>query len=142
MYSSFYGIRDGVRAVADGERIDLGENVVSFHHIPFVHWPETMATYEKTERVLFPCDAFGSFGALDGVLLDDEADLSHYENEAVRYFANIVRMVSQPVLKAIAKLGGLEVKVIAPSHGLVWRRDPGRIVETYAKLARMEGERR
>lgn len=140
MLSSFYGITDGARAVADGERVDLGGKVLSFHAIPFVHWPETMASYEETENTLFPCDAFGSFGALDGVLFDDEADLSHYESEAVRYFANIVGMVSKPVLTAINKLSGFPIEVIAPSHGLVWRQDPGRIVDLYARLARMEGE--
>ncbi|HAZ27924.1 TPA: MBL fold metallo-hydrolase [Candidatus Acetothermia bacterium] len=140
LLEGFYGIRDRVRAVADGETLDLGGKRLSFHHIPFVHWPETMATYETTEKVLFPCDAFGSFGALDGVLFDDEADLAHYEAEAVRYFANIVGMVSKPVLKAIEKLGDLSIETVAPSHGLVWRRDPGRIVDLYARLARMEGD--
>jgi len=140
LLAGFYGINDRVRAVADGENLDLGGKRLSFHSIPFVHWPETMASYEETEKVLFPCDAFGGFGALDGVLFDDEADLAHYENETVRYFANIVGMVSKPVLKAIAKLGGLSIELIAPSHGLVWRRDPGRIVDLYARLARMEGD--
>lgn len=140
LLESFYGIRDRVRAVADGERLDLHGKVLSFHPIPFVHWPETMATFEETERVLFSCDAFGGFGTLDGVLFDDEADLAHYEAEAVRYYANIVGAVSKPVLKAIEKLKGLPVEVIAPSHGLVWRRDPGRVLDLYRKLARMEGE--
>ena len=140
LLASFYGIADRVRAVADGERLDLGGEVLSFHAIPFVHWPETMATFAETESVLFPCDAFGGFGALDGVLFDDEADLAHYEAEAVRYYANIVGAVSKPVLKAIEKLKELPVEVIAPSHGLVWRRDPGRVVDLYRRLARMEGE--
>lgn len=140
LLDSFYGIRGRVRAVVDGEALDLGGKVLSFHLIPFVHWPETMATYEETERVLFSCDAFGGFGTLDGVLFDDEADLAHYEAEAVRYYANIVGAVSKPVLKAIEKLKGLPVEVIAPSHGLVWRRDPGRVLDLYRKLARMEGE--
>ncbi|MBC7170549.1 FprA family A-type flavoprotein [Candidatus Bipolaricaulota bacterium] len=140
LLDALYGIRDRVRAVSDGETLDLGGKRLSFHAIPFVHWPETMATYEETERVLFPCDAFGGFGALDGVLFDDEADLAHYEAEAVRYYANIVGAVSKPVLRAIDKLGGLPIEVIAPSHGLVWRREPGRIVDLYARLARMDGE--
>lgn len=141
LLASFYGIRDRVRAVADGERLDLGGKVLSFHAIPFVHWPETMATYEETERVLFSCDALGGFGALDGTLFDDEVDLARYEAEAVRYYASIVGAVSKPVLKAIEKLERLPVEVIAPAHGVVWRRDPGRIVDLYRRLARMEGER-
>ncbi len=140
MLETLYGIADGVRAVGDGDVLDLGGKRLSFHAIPFVHWPETMATYEETEGVLFSCDAFGGFGALDGVLFDDEANLAHYEAEAARYYANIVGAVSRPVLKAIEKLGGLPIEVIAPSHGLVWRKDPGRIVDIYRRLARMEGE--
>lgn len=141
MLARFYGITGGVRAVADGAALDLGGKRLSFHPIPFVHWPETMATYEATEKVLFPCDAFGSFGALEGALFDDEADLALYEPEAVRYFANIVGMHTKPVLRAIEVLAALEIAVIAPSHGLVWRNDPSRIVDLYARLSRMEGER-
>ncbi len=140
MLASFYGIRDGVRAVGDGDRLDLGGKVLSFHPIPFVHWPETMATFEETEGVLFPCDAFGGFRALDGALFADEVDFSLYEDEVLRYFSNIVGMQSAAVLRAIEKLNGLPVEVIAPSHGLVWRKDPGRIVELYARWARMEGD--
>ena len=138
MLARFYGISEGVVAVSDGESLDLGGKVLRFYHIPFVHWPETMATYEATEKVLFPCDAFGGFRALDGVLFDDEVDVAEYEDEILRYFSNIVGMHSKPVLRAIEKLQGLEIAVIAPSHGLVWRRDPGHIVELYARWARME----
>ena len=138
MLESFYGITDGVRAVSDEEALDLGGKILKFFHIPFVHWPETMATYEKTQKVLFPCDAFGGFRALDGVLFDDEVDVAEYEDEILRYFSNIVGMHSKPVLRAIEKLAGIEIEVIAPSHGLVWRKDPGHIVELYARWARME----
>ncbi|NOX44765.1 MAG: MBL fold metallo-hydrolase, partial [Caldiserica bacterium] len=138
MLARFHGIAEGVRAVSDGESLDLGGRSLRFFHIPFVHWPETMATYEDTEKVLFPCDAFGGFQALDGVLFDDEVDVSAYEDEILRYFSNIVGMQAKPVLRAIEKLKALEIEVIAPSHGLVWRRDPGHIVELYAKWASME----
>ncbi len=135
-----HGIDERVREVGDGELLDLGGKSLTFHHIPFVHWPETMATYEGTERVLFSADAFGGFGALDGVLGDDQVDVAAYEDEILRYFSNIVGMHSRPVLKAIEKLSGLDVEQVAPAHGLVWRRDPQRIIELYARWARMEGE--
>lgn len=140
MLARFYGINEGVRGVADGETLDLGEKKIRFFHIPFVHWPETMATYEETEKVLFPCDAFGGFHALDGVLFDDQVEVAEYEDEILRYFSNIVGMHTRPVLKAIEKLSALQIEVIAPSHGLVWRENPGHIVELYSRWARMEGE--
>lgn len=140
MLARFYGLSDRVQAVADGETVDLGGKTLTFHHIPFVHWPETMATYEATEKVLFPCDAFGGFRALDGALFADEVDFSLYEDEVLRYFSNIVGMQSQAVLRAIEKLKTLAIEVIAPSHGLVWRKDPERIVGLYARWARHEGE--
>lgn len=140
MLARFYGLKERVRAVSDGETLDLGGKTLSFHHIPFVHWPETMATYEATEKVLFPCDAFGGFRSLDGAIFADEVDFQLYEHEILRYFSNIVGMQSQAVLRAIEKLKGLEIRVIAPSHGLIWRKDPKRIVELYARWAKNEGE--
>lgn len=140
MLARFYGLKERVRAVSDGETLDLGGKTLSFHHIPFVHWPETMATYEATEKVLFPCDAFGGFRSLDGAIFADEVDFQLYEDEILRYFSNIVGMQSQAVLRAIEKLKGLKIRVIAPSHGLIWRKDPKRIVELYARWAKNEGE--
>jgi flavorubredoxin len=141
MLKRLYGIEEGVRALADGEELDLGGKHLRFFHIPFVHWPETMATYEVEGKVLFPCDAFGGFGALDGVLFDDQVNVADYEDETLRYFSNIVGMYTRPVLGAIGKLAGLEIRIIAPSHGLIWRRDPGHIVGLYERWAKMEGER-
>ena len=140
MLARFYGLRESVRALGDGETLDLGGKILSFHHIPFVHWPETMATYEATEKVLFSCDAFGGFRTLDGAIFADEADSRLYEDEVLRYFSNIVGMQSQAVLRAIEKLRALSIEVIAPAHGLIWRKDVQKIVELYERWARMEGE--
>jgi len=135
----FYGISEGVRAVGDGEELDLGGGKkLVFFHTPFVHWPETMMTYEPATGVLFSCDAFGGFGALKGILFDDQvqaADESFYYDEMLRYYANIVANFSRMVLKAIDKLAGIEVSVIAPSHGLVWRTNPQKVIENYVKFA-------
>jgi anaerobic nitric oxide reductase flavorubredoxin len=145
MLAAFYGIRENVRVVGDGEELSIGQRTLRFVHAPFVHWPETMVTYDATDRILFSCDAFGGYGALPGAIFDDQcADLVFYEREALRYYVNIVAKFSTPTLKAIEKLSGLPIDVIAPSHGLVWRRDPGRIIELYrrwAKLAQGGGEK-
>ncbi|HVP18515.1 MAG TPA: FprA family A-type flavoprotein, partial [Spirochaetia bacterium] len=145
MLAAFYGITENVRVVGDGEELSIGARTLRFVHAPFVHWPETMVTYDVTDRILFSCDAFGGYGALPGAIFDDQcADLVFYEREALRYYVNIVAKFSAPTLRAIEKLSGAPIEVIAPSHGLVWRRDPGRIVELYrqwAQLAQGGGEK-
>ena len=136
MLMHYYQITEGVHVVGDGETIDLGTHTLQFVMAPMVHWPETMVTYETTQQVLFSCDAFGGYGALQGAVFDDQCrSLPFYEEQALRYYANIVAMFARPVLKAIDKLKDVPVSVIAPSHGLVWRDNPGRIVELYRKWA-------
>ena len=136
MLESFYGITENVRVVEDGETLSLGRRTLQFFSTPFVHWPETMMTYETTHRVLFSCDAFGGYGALRGAIFDDECtDLDFYQKESLRYYVNIVAKFSKPVLKAIEKLADVPVEIIAPSHGLLWRERPQLIVELYQKWA-------
>jgi anaerobic nitric oxide reductase flavorubredoxin len=139
LIKNFYGIEDRVRAVAPGEKLDIGKGLkLAFEMIPNVHWPETMATYLEGEGVLFSCDAFGSFGALDGKVFDDELgpdDAAFFEKESLRYYANIIASFSVFVQRAIQKLGGLSIKAIAPSHGPIYRKDPGAIVSRYAEFA-------
>jgi flavorubredoxin len=136
MLAAFYQVTEDVRVVEDGERLSLGSHTLQFFSTPFVHWPETMMTYEATHRVLFSCDGFGGYGALQGAIFDDQCvDPAFYEQEALRYYVNIVAMFSRPVLRAIERLKDLPIEVIAPSHGLIWRKDPGRIVELYRKWA-------
>ena len=136
MLESYYGITENVKVVEDGETLSLGHRKLQFFHTPFVHWPETMMTYEISEKILFPCDGFGSYGALSGSVFDDQCEnIDFYKNEALRYYVNIVAKFSNPVLKAIEKLSGIDIKMIAPSHGLIWRENPGTIVELYKKWA-------
>ena len=136
MLESFYGITDNVTVVKDGDSLDLGQRTLRFYVTPFVHWPETMMTYEVSDQILFSCDAFGGYGALRGAIFDDECTSpGFYERESLRYYVNIVALFSNAVLRAIGKLGDLPVSVIAPSHGLIWRKDPGRIVSLYKKWA-------
>ena len=136
MLESFYGVTENVRVVEDGETLSLGRRTLQFFSTPFVHWPETMMTYETTHRILFSCDAFGGYGALRGAIFDDECkNLDFYQKEALRYYVNIVAKFSKPVLKAIEKLADVPVEIIAPSHGLIWRERPERIVDLYQKWA-------
>ena len=91
MLSGFYGITDNVQVVADGEEISLGDHTLKFFSTPFVHWPETIMTYETSQQILFSCDAFGGYGALNGCIFDEvHLGLVWYEEQALRYYVNIV----------------------------------------------------
>jgi anaerobic nitric oxide reductase flavorubredoxin len=141
MLSSFYGINDNVQVVADGEEISLGSHVLKFIATPFVHWPETIMTYETTQKILFSCDGFGGYGTLNGNIFDDPlVPVEWYEKQALRYFVNIVASFSKPVKSAIAKLEGYPLDVVAPSHGLIWRNNPCRIVDLYQQWASYAGQ--
>jgi flavorubredoxin len=139
LVKSFYGLEEGVRAVASGEELDLGQGcVLRFEETPNVHWPETMMTYEKSSGTLFSCDGFGSYGKLGDRVFDDQFSAEEhlaFERESLRYYANIVASFGLFVKRALQKLGTLDIRVVAPSHGIVWRKDPKAIIERYAKYA-------
>lgn len=136
LLKSYYGIESRIHEVADGETLSIGSRELSFHYIPFVHWPETMATYSPTDKTLFSCDAFGGYGALPGAIFDGDChDIEFYKREALRYYSNIVAKFSKPVLNAIAKVKDLDIKIIAPSHGLIWKEHPDDIMDLYRKWA-------
>jgi len=136
MLEAYYGITENVMVVNDGDTLDLGSRTLKFVSTPFVHWPETMMTYDVEDKILFACDAFGGYGAMRGNIFDDGCkNLPFYEAESLRYYTNIVSNFSKAVIKAIDKLADVEVNVIAPSHGLVWRSHPERIVELYKRWA-------
>ena len=145
LVAAFYG-EARVRTVKTGDKLDLGAGkVLSFLEIPNVHWPETMATYEESQKVLFSCDAFGGFGALEDSEFDDElqgGEKAFYKGEALRYYVNIVGSFSNFVNGALEKIekAGLDISVVAPSHGLVWRKNPREIFDWYRQFASyMEG---
>ncbi|TVR04856.1 MAG: FprA family A-type flavoprotein [Spirochaetaceae bacterium] len=140
LLEAFYRITDNIQLVKSGDTLDLGNGrVLAFEEIPNVHWPETMATYDTKSKTLFPCDAFGSFGSVaDDAPYDDtlqEEHIEFFEREMERYYANIVTAFSQATQKAIEKTKALDVKIIAPGHGIVWRRHPDRVIRSYTRLA-------
>lgn len=127
--------------VADGQELSTGRYTLSFHITPWVHWPETMMTYESTEKILFAGDAFGTFGCVDGDPFDGgHAGLGGYEEEMRRYYSNIVGKYGGMVQKALAKLSGLEVATICSLHGPVWRRHAADVVGLYDKWSRSEAD--
>lgn len=127
--------------VAEGDTFTFGAHTVTFVGAPMVHWPEAMVTFDTTNGVLFSADAFGSFIALDGKLFADEVDFDRdWLDEARRYYTNIVGKYGPQVQALLKKAAGLDIQMICPLHGPVWRKDLGYIVDKYAKWAAYEPE--
>lgn len=135
-----YNITENIEVVKNGDEMHLGQKTLRFFSTPMVHWPETMMSYEPNDGILFSGDAFGGFGTLNGGVFDDSVDIDYYEGEILRYFSNIVGKFSPMVQKAINKLKDLEISVVAPTHGPVWRKSPNRIIELYDRWSRHETE--
>jgi len=135
-----FGIENNLYEVNDGDTIDLGKHTLHFYMTPMVHWPETMMTYEPENKILFSGDAFGGFGSLDGGVFDDEVNIDYFENEIRRYYSNIVGKFSPMVQRALKKLSGLDINIVAATHGPVWRTNPNRIISSYDKWSKQETE--
>ncbi len=140
MLEGFYGIKEGLVEVKEGSTLNIGAKTLQFFMVPMVHWPETMVTFDASEGVLFSGDAFGSFGTLDGAVLDSDLNLDRYWNEMTRYYSNIVGKYGSPVQKALQKIAGLEVKTICSTHGPVWQSQIERVISEYDRMSRYEGK--
>ena len=127
--------------VKEGDTQSFGRHTVTFVNAPMVHWPEAMVTFDVTDGVLFSADAFGSFGALDGKLFNDEVDFERdWIDDARRYFTNIVGKYGAPVQALLKKASKLDIKMICPLHGPVWRSNIGYFIEKYDLWSRYEPE--
>ena len=129
-----------VVVVKEKDVLDLGKHKLTFYLMPMVHWPESMATYDMTDKILFSNDAFGSFGTLDGGVFDDEVNTDFFTDEMRRYYSNIVGKFGAPVNAVLKKLSSVEISCICPSHGLIWRKDIDKVIEKYQKWANIEAE--
>lgn len=130
---SYYGGDFEAIAVKDGDIVDLGRHTLKFITAPWLHWPETIFTYDTVSQTLFSGDAFGTFGAIEEKLFDEDIDKKIYENEMKRYFADIVSHYSQFVLKAGEKIKDLLIRILCPSHGPIYRKDPNYPISLYIK---------
>ena len=125
-----------VYVVSEGDELSLGEHRLTFINAPMVHWPEVMMTYESSDGILFSADAFGCFGALGGAIFADEVDFDRdYLDEARRYYANIVGKYGMQVKNVLTKAFALNIKLLCPLHGFVWRANIGYFVDKYLKWA-------
>lgn len=138
LISQYMGIKDDYMKVKTGDSLPLGNGkTLQFYEIPNVHWPETMATYETESKILFPCDGFGMFGNIDADARYDKdvsaKQMDLYMSETLRYYSNIVGAFSHSTQKAVQAVRGLDIDLIAPGHGLMWR-DTERIIDIYDRL--------
>lgn len=129
--------------VQTGDCIHLGERTIQFIEAPMLHWPDSMFTYIEEEKLLMPNDAFGQHIAFSKIF-DDENDQCIVFEEAKKYYANILTPFSSLVVKKIEEIVkmGLEIDMIAPSHGVIWRSYPDKIIEKYMQWGKGESERK
>lgn len=131
-----FNVGEVVQEVKEGDVIETGHHSYTFVMAPMVHWPEVMVTYDLQEKILFSADAFGTFGAIDGALFADEVDFFRdYLDEARRYYCNIVGKYGTQVTALLTKAAGLEIKMVCPLHGFVWRKNIGDFIAKYLAWA-------
>lgn len=142
MLKGYYNVpEDKVHVVAEGEELSLGGCSLKFYMVPMVHWPETMVTWLEEENTVFSGDAFGTFGAVPGSIVDEEGTLMEYRDEMIRYYSNIVGKYGKPVQTALKKLSGLNVLRICSTHGPVWENEVVEVVSLYDRLSRYDVDR-
>lgn len=127
-----YDMSDMFHIVNEGDVLSTGRHELTFVNAPMVHWPEVMMSYDKTDKILFTADAFGTFGALNGRIFADEVDFMHdWLDEARRYYTNIVGKYGPQVQMVLKKAAALDIAYVCPLHGFVWRKHFGDFLEKY-----------
>ena len=138
LFKHYYGNWD-FQVVKAGDKINLGKKTLTFIEAPMIHWPDSMFTYCPEEQLLMPNDAFGQHYATSE-RFDDETDACSLMDEAAKYYGNILWPLSSVILKKIEEVMkmNIAIKTIAPSHGIIWRKDPMKIVNAYLGWAKNE----
>jgi flavorubredoxin len=138
LYKHYYGSWD-FQIVKTGDKLKLGKKTLTFLEAPMIHWPDSMFTYCPEEELLLPNDAFGQHYATSE-RFDDEVDQCALMDEAAKYYANILWPLGSVIFKKIEEVQKLNIpiKMIAPSHGIIWRRDPMKIIKAYVSWAKNE----
>jgi flavorubredoxin len=142
MVEQFFGKKPAnAMVVKEGDNLMLGRHQLVFTMAPMVHWPEVMMTYDQTDKVLFSADAFGTFGALSGNLYADEVNFEcEWLNEARRYYINIVGKYGLQVQNVLKKAAAMDIRMICPLHGPVWRSHLDWIIAKHDLWSRYEPE--
>lgn len=142
MINQFFGdMKYESVVVKEGDTFNTGRHNLNFVMAPMVHWPEAMVTFDDVTGTLFSADAFGTFGALDGTIFADEVDFDRdWLDDARRYYTNIVGKYGAQVQAVLKKAANLDIKMICPLHGPIWRENLGYIIEKYDKWSKYEPE--
>lgn len=141
MHQFGFNVEGRKEEVKEGDIKSFGKHTVTFIKAPMVHWPEAMITFDTTNGVLFTADAFGSFGALNGRLFDDEVNFDRdWIDDARRYFCNIVGKYGPFVQTLLKKASTVPIKMFCPLHGPVWRSDLGYYIDKHDKWSKYEPE--
>ena len=141
MHQFGFDVDDKTMTVKEGDSFRFGKHNIVFVEAPMVHWPEAMVSFDTTDGILFSADAFGSFGALDGKLFNDEVNFDRdWIDDARRYYTNIVGKYGPHVQALLKKASTLDIHYICPLHGPVWRNDFGYLLDKYDKWSRYEPE--
>lgn len=137
----FFKIETDAVIVKENDTLCTGKHTFTFLMAPMVHWPEVMVTYDTTDKILFSADAFGTFGAINGNLFADEIEFEHkWLDDARRYYTNIVGKYGAQVQALLKKASNVEIGMICPLHGPVWRKDLEWFIEKYQKWSTYEQE--
>lgn len=136
MLKGYYGVCDNLVEVRDNDVIELGGKTLRFRLTPMSHWPETMMTYLEERMMLFTGDMFGTFGALNGGVVDVEIDAEPHLYEIYRYYGNVVGVCGKAVQRAVSKISDLDIDYMCPAHGPVWYEEIERVVSAYNRLSR------
>ena len=143
MIRNYFTFDIDARAIlmAEGDTYCFGKHTFAYVMAPMVHWPEVMVTYDEKDKILFSADAFGTFGALAGNIFNDEITFdTTWMNDARRYYTNIVGKYGVQVQALLKKAASLDIEMICPLHGPIWRKDLGLLLEKYQKWSTYEPE--
>lgn len=137
-----FDIDSRVMIVKDGDSLNTGRHEFIFTQAPMVHWPEVMVSYDKTDKTLYSADAFGSFGAINGNLFDNDVDFEKdYLDEFRRYYTNIVGKYGIQVQMLLKKLSAFNMNTICPLHGMIINKNIAKFIEKYDKWSKYEAEK-
>ncbi len=142
MIEQFFGQKPAqLLTVKEGDQLATGRHTLTFVMAPMVHWPEAMVTYDVLDKVLFSADAFGTFGALNGNIYADEVNFDRdWLDEARRYYINIVGKYGMQVQALLKKAAAIDIQMICPLHGPVWRENLGYFIDKYVTWSSYQPE--